>query len=296
MAAAERYGFALVDIRVTYERALDDLATALSARLAGIREARPEDVERLKQITGRNFADSRFYADPHFQPSQCDALYATWIERSFNGYADRVLVAERNGTVVGYVTCNLADRTGNIGLIAVDAAARGEGVGRRLVISALHYFREQGMTGTTVVTQARNIGSQRLVSALWFPAAIHRAVVSPLVRRVTRSYMSYRIPFNRPGLTGNEMRYMSDVIARGHAAGDGEYTKRCHKILQDSLGVPRALLTTSCTHALEMAALLLRLEPGDEVIVPSFTFVSTANAFVLRGAKAGLQRHPARTP
>jgi len=97
--------------------------------------------------------------------------------------------------------------------------------------------------------------------------------------------MSYRIPFNKPGMTGNELRYMSDAIARGHAAGDGEYTGRCHTILQETLGVPRSLLTTSCTHALEMSALLLEISPGDEVILPSFTFVSTANAFVLRGAK-----------
>ena len=97
--------------------------------------------------------------------------------------------------------------------------------------------------------------------------------------------MSYRIPFNKPGMTGDELRYMSDAITRGHAAGDGEYTRRCHTILQETLGVPRALLTTSCTHALEMSALLLDIKPGDEVILPSFTFVSTANAFVLRGAK-----------
>ena len=97
--------------------------------------------------------------------------------------------------------------------------------------------------------------------------------------------MTYRIPFNKPGMTGDELHYMSDAIARGHAAGDGEYTKRCHAILQETFGVPRALLTTSCTHALEMAALLLDVKPGDEIILPSFTFVSTANAFVLRGAR-----------
>ncbi|MBI2193664.1 MAG: dTDP-4-amino-4,6-dideoxygalactose transaminase [Planctomycetes bacterium] len=96
---------------------------------------------------------------------------------------------------------------------------------------------------------------------------------------------AYDIPFNRPSLTGRELEYMADVIRSGHAAGDGSYTRRCHQLLQGLLGVPRALLTTSCTHALEIAALLLDLEPGDEVIVPSFTFVSTANAFVLHGAR-----------
>jgi dTDP-4-amino-4,6-dideoxygalactose transaminase len=96
---------------------------------------------------------------------------------------------------------------------------------------------------------------------------------------------TFRIPFNKPSLVGNELKYIQDVIRLGHAAGDGAYTRRCHTLLEQALGVPKALLTTSCTHALEMAALLLEIGPGDEVIVPSFTFVSTINAFVLRGAR-----------
>jgi dTDP-4-amino-4,6-dideoxygalactose transaminase len=97
--------------------------------------------------------------------------------------------------------------------------------------------------------------------------------------------MSYRIPFNRPCLAGNEYKYIAEAIANGHASGDGPFTRRCHALLERELGVPRVLLTTSCTHALEMAALLLDCGPEDEVIVPSFTFVSTANAFALRGAR-----------
>jgi len=97
--------------------------------------------------------------------------------------------------------------------------------------------------------------------------------------------MSYRIPFNRPCLAGNEYNYIAQAIANGHASGDGPFTRRCHEFLEREMGVHRALLTTSCTHALEMAALLLDCGPEDEVIVPSFTFVSTANAFALRGAR-----------
>jgi len=93
------------------------------------------------------------------------------------------------------------------------------------------------------------------------------------------------IPFNRAGLVGNEFRYISHALEIGHISGDGHFTKKCHDLLEKELGVGKALLTTSCTHALEMAALLLDIQPGDEVIVPSFTFVSTANAFVLRGAR-----------
>ncbi len=93
------------------------------------------------------------------------------------------------------------------------------------------------------------------------------------------------IPFVKPFLTGNEFRYMRDAIESGRIAGDGEFTRKCSCLLQDTLGVRKVLLTTSCTHALEMAAILLDIRPGDEVIVPAFTFVSTVNAFVLRGAK-----------
>jgi dTDP-4-amino-4,6-dideoxygalactose transaminase len=97
--------------------------------------------------------------------------------------------------------------------------------------------------------------------------------------------VTFSIPFNRPCLTGNEYKYIAQAIANGHASGDGPFTKLCHELLESELNVPKVLLTTSCTHALEMAALLLDIVPGDEVILPSFTFVSTANAFVLRGAK-----------
>ncbi len=93
------------------------------------------------------------------------------------------------------------------------------------------------------------------------------------------------IPFNRPPFTGKELSYMKQAIESAHLSGDGSFTKKCHAILEQTLGIPKALLTTSCTHALEMAALLLDIQPGDEVIIPSFTFVSTVNAFVLRGAR-----------
>ncbi len=93
------------------------------------------------------------------------------------------------------------------------------------------------------------------------------------------------IPFNRPYTTGKETALMMDAVRRGHLSGDGHYTNRASQLLAAILGVPNVLLTTSCTHALEMTAMLLGLEPGDEVIMPSFTFVSTANAFVLRGAR-----------
>lgn len=93
------------------------------------------------------------------------------------------------------------------------------------------------------------------------------------------------IPFNKPYLSGKELDYIKEAVQTGKISGDGVFTKKCHEFFEKRYGFQKCLLTTSCTDALEMAAILLNIQPGDEVIMPSYTFVSTANAFVLRGAK-----------
>ncbi len=97
--------------------------------------------------------------------------------------------------------------------------------------------------------------------------------------------MDYKIPFNRPFIVGKELYYIAQSVLSGKIAGDGLFTKKCHTLLENTFGAKKVLLTHSCTAALEMAAMLCEIEKGDEVILPSFTFVSTANAFYLRGAK-----------
>ncbi len=94
-----------------------------------------------------------------------------------------------------------------------------------------------------------------------------------------------RIPFNKPCFEGKELVYIAEAIGNGHISGDGEFTRKCHNFFEKKLGVKKAFLTTSCTHALEMAAILLDFQDGDEVIGPSFTFVTTVNAFVLHKAR-----------
>src|SRR5882724_2166620 len=110
-------------------------------------------------------------------------------------------------------------------------------------------------------------------------SSVKEAIVPAAVRA------SATIPFNRFCKVGTEFEYMQEAINNMHVSGDGPFTRKCQAMLETELGVPKALLTTSCTDALEMAALLLDIAPADEVIVPSFTFVSTVNDFVLRGAK-----------
>jgi len=94
-----------------------------------------------------------------------------------------------------------------------------------------------------------------------------------------------QIPFNKPFLTGDELDFIEDAVSEGKISGNGKYTKKCQQFFQEQFGFNKCLLTTSCTDALEMAAILLDIDTGDEVIMPSYTFVSTANAFVLRGAR-----------
>src|SRR6476620_7503082 len=92
------------------------------------------------------------------------------------------------------------------------------------------------------------------------------------------------IGFNKPYLTGKETLYITDAVASGKISGNGKYTQLCQQFFEKKYGFEKCLLTTSCTDALEMAAILIDIQPGDEVIIPSYTFVSTSNAFVLRGA------------
>ena len=105
-----------------------------------------------------------------------------------------------------------------------------------------------------------------------------------------------KIPFNKPFLTGNETKYIEEAVYSMKISGDGMFTKKCHTFFEEKYGFLKCLLTTSCTDALEMAAILIDIQAGDEVIMPSYTFVSTANAFVLRGAKIvfadSLPNHP----
>ena len=105
-----------------------------------------------------------------------------------------------------------------------------------------------------------------------------------------------KIPFNKPFLTGKETQYIEEAVLSQKICGDGTFTKKCHEFFETKYGFKKALLTTSCTDALEMAAILINIKEGDEVIIPSYTFVSTANAFVLRGAKIvfadSLPNHP----
>lgn len=152
-------GFRLVDLRLTLE--------CRPARLTGgslrVREWCVSDLATLRRIAGEAHRESRFYYDTNFPRNRVDELYAVWIEKSCQGFADAVFVAERAGEPCGYITCHVAsDSTGSIGLVGVAEAARGQGVGSDLVRAALAYFADRGVHKVSVVTQGRNRAAQRL--------------------------------------------------------------------------------------------------------------------------------------
>jgi GNAT superfamily N-acetyltransferase len=160
---AQANGFRLVDVRVT----LETMAMALprEARridVPAVRPARADDVELLKAIARESHRDTRFYVDGKFDHHRCDQLYELWIARSCNGWADRVFVAEVDGSPVGYMTCHLHARSGRIGLVAVRAASRGRGAGSALIDCARQWFQQEGADRVSVVTQARNAAGLRL--------------------------------------------------------------------------------------------------------------------------------------
>jgi dTDP-4-amino-4,6-dideoxy-D-galactose acyltransferase len=159
---AESSNFNFVDIRVTLDRSMKSDST-FNFTESRVRDAREADIPALRSIARTSHRDSRFYYDENFPRSLCDALYETWIEKSCQGWAAKVFVADDEGKAVGYITCHLAvPKIGQIGLVGVGEKSRGKDLGRALVGRALRWFTEQGVENVSVVTQGRNVRAQRL--------------------------------------------------------------------------------------------------------------------------------------
>jgi dTDP-4-amino-4,6-dideoxy-D-galactose acyltransferase len=161
--AALKSGFRLVDVRVTLERSLTGRDEARDPSLPKVRLFRQEDAPKLFQIAAQSHRDTRFFHDGNFAEERCAALYEEWIRKASSSNSDAVLVAEVDGQSAGYCVARTAQNSeGNISLIAVDSRYRRAGVGTTLVRAAFDHFRKSGASMATVVTQARNIASQRL--------------------------------------------------------------------------------------------------------------------------------------
>ena len=163
---AEQVGFHYMDARLTLRFSQLNKACAITQiELPNhrLRTAQTSDLPELKAIARESHHNSRFYADPNFRLEDCNRLYEVWIENSLAGYAQKVFVAEnkKSGTVEAYITCHLNDQKGEIGLIAVDALARGMRIGYSLVLKSINWFRENGAESIEVVTQG---GSQPAIN------------------------------------------------------------------------------------------------------------------------------------
>ncbi len=160
---AEKNGFYLTDIRVTYELPLYGFEDRYVPN-PEIRNAVPEDLPFLRAITRSSYSDSRFYYDGHFSQESCDRLYEIWIEKSLSGFAQAVLVMGGPGKPEGFITCDklFPEAKGKIGLVGVSRNARGRGIGQALVQASVHWFAGQGLDSVQVVTQGRNLAAQRL--------------------------------------------------------------------------------------------------------------------------------------
>ena len=178
---AEANDFHLTDIRMTLEHTVARGGTGVSpvqggardgrlsaegafipGNFGGLRHAREDDLRALRTIARTSHHDTRFYFDGHFEQEKCDLLYATWIENSFRGFAQAVLVAEADGEPAAYLTCHLNDQASQIGLVGVGEGHRGKGLATKLVRAFLSWSREQGAPRALVVTQGRNLPAQRL--------------------------------------------------------------------------------------------------------------------------------------
>jgi len=161
---AEQTGFHLVDLRMTYEWQTTTLSPGQISGDILLRDHLPSDLPALQVIARSSYGHSRYYYDQHYARERCDDLYAEWIAKSCRETAERVLVAEQGGELIGYLTYHLDkdSQRGYIGLVGIRADARGNGVGRFLVHGAQEWFGAQGARVVSVITQGRNISAQRL--------------------------------------------------------------------------------------------------------------------------------------
>lgn len=164
--AAEAHGFHLMDMRVTLDHPLT--STFQVNTPARLRPVQTSDQAALRELARGSFTDSRFYADPHFTRDQCDQLYETWLTNALRDHPDGVIVAEVNGQVAGYITCEIANAIGEIGLIGVSPAHQGLRIGTALTAASVEWFRQHGAHSAEVVTQGRNIAAQRMYQTCGF--------------------------------------------------------------------------------------------------------------------------------
>lgn len=185
---AEDSGYRLVDVRVVFQKMINpgtviphstgeaEIPVSTFPKDLRLSKATPKDIPELRRIAREAHRDTRFFFDPQFTSAQAEALYEQWIENSVMGYAEGVFVLESAAKPWGYVTCHLKDRTGSIGLIALDAVHRGWGLGPLMFNAAVTWLASLGATRVEVATSFRNLPAQRLYQRCGFVSASTRLI------------------------------------------------------------------------------------------------------------------------
>ena len=226
---------------------------------------------------------SRFNVDPALTRAQFRKLYGAWVDNIIaNGDDDYVFVAfdpEEPKSVVGFLSLEILDSSVKVGLFAVAPRMQRKGLGTQLMNHAFSIAQNLNCTKLHVTTQRENVLAYSFYKKYGF-SLVSEVKVIHFWLLVTTSIIRHNVPY----FTGQEVQYISDMLKSNFIESSGESTRICEQWIQKVMNCPSVLLTGSATAALEQAAILCDIGPGDEVIMPSYTFVSTANAFCLRGA------------
>ena len=243
-----------------------------------------DELFELSQTAGGN---SRFQLDPNISVEQFESVYSTWMQNCVNHrVADVVLTARMDSLTVGMVTLKLDPQTEStsIVLLAVHEEYRRLGIGKALVAAAFRWTLDIGLAVCTVVTQETNLSARKLYERC---GALEMSRSTDfhfwLSSTPFNDPVNSSIPQNKPYMTGNELVNLEEIFKNEEVATHGKYGKMCQEQLESELGALKALLVTSGTSALELCSLAIGVQPGDEIIMPSYTFVSTASAFVNHG-------------
>ena len=301
-----------VDVKTTYTASLASLDkgrlvtqayTGTHARAVAHVAATPGDLESapLRELAIASGEWSRFRTDSGVPRRVFEALFEAWLRNSLSrSIADEVFVAldSSSGAEVGFVTVQKRGAEVNVGLLSVAASHRRRGIASMLLsraaLWALEHVGCMPDAFLSIVTQGANLGACATYAHFGLSVAsrqdvFHCWLPQHLVEPLSLVADQARVPFCRQHLTGNELTYVTQLLGGGGLDSAGRFSLMCAGRIHDALGhgpadTERVLMVPSGSAALEMAALLCNVEPGDEVIMPSYTFSSTANAFVLRGA------------
>lgn len=279
-------GGIFVDKKTIFRKKISKRISSTSHNVFFYKENFPTN--ELYELSIESGVYSRFNTDKNFKKGDFENLYRVWIEKSLidKDFCTGVLVYKEKKSILGFVTFKLDSKksVATIGLIAVSQKSRGRGIATSLLKYLEHVVRKSGGKEIYVTTQGSNIPACMLYKKNGYKIYDVLNTYHFWFKDKNRDNLAKKIPYNKPILVGKELEYINNAQSRGQLSGGGYYTKKCQKIIEDQINCRKCLLTHSCTGALEMAAILSEVGVGDEVIMPSYTFVSTANAFVLRGA------------